>query len=141
FATRNAAVPAPAGIQKVLYRLRAGASAVSHPCSRGFENSVGHALGVYEALKAQPDIRPDLLVAHSGFGSSLFLPCLYDAPILNFFEYFFDTSAGDFGYRPEVAGTESKVLRLRTVNAMTLHDLRSCEQGWSASFYDGELFP
>ena len=64
---------------------------------------MAHALGVYEALKARPDIQPDLVVAHGGFGSSLFLPHLYDCPVVNFFAYFFQAVTQDLGYRPELA--------------------------------------
>ena len=56
---------------------------------RTFENAVWHAHGVYEALKARPDVQPDLIVGHSGFGSTLFLRELYDCPIINYFEYFY----------------------------------------------------
>ena len=107
FATRNADIPAPCGVEKVLYRVRGGAHPVSHPCVRGFEQAAAHALGAYEALKGRSDIRPDLVVAHSGFGSSLFLPYLYDAPVINFFEYFFRPVGQNFGYRPEVPITEA----------------------------------
>jgi len=80
FATRRNDRSLP-GVDKVPYKLGYGATAATHFCTRGFENAFGHAQGVYEALKARPDVKPDLVVAHSGFGSSLFLPYLYDAPI------------------------------------------------------------
>src|SRR5262245_44681289 len=72
-----------AGIEKVPYQARGGASEHNSPYSRNFENCIAHCTGVFEALKARPDIRPDLVVAHSGFGSSLFLRELYrDAPLV-----------------------------------------------------------
>ena len=43
FATRNAVVAASPGVEKVLYRLRGGAHALSHHCTRGFENEIAHA--------------------------------------------------------------------------------------------------
>src|SRR5690348_1876680 len=69
------------GVEKVLYTSRGGATKANHICTRNFENAVAHAHGVYETLKSRPEIQPDLVVAHAGFGSSLFLPYLYDAPI------------------------------------------------------------
>ena len=64
-----------------------------------------HTDAVYHALKARSDIKPDLIVGHSGFGSTLFLPELYpNAPIVNLFEYYYmphmadsDTSAAQLG--------------------------------------------
>ena len=52
-------------------------------------------------MKRTPDVRPDLIVARSGFGSSLFLPFLYDRPIINFFELYYRPTGQDLGYRPE----------------------------------------
>ena len=76
FATRNTKAPPLPGVERVAYGLRSSATRANHVCTRSFETAVGHAHGVYAALKDRPDIRPDLVVAHSGFGSSLFLPHL-----------------------------------------------------------------
>ena len=129
------------GVEKIPYRTTTGASPGSHPCVRPFENNVGHALGVYEALKGRPDVRPDLVVAHSGFGSSLFLPYLTDAPIINFFEWFYRPTGQDLGYRPEVGLPEVQLLRCRTRNAMTLLDLDNCDRGWCPNEYQRRQFP
>src|SRR5215213_7185433 len=87
FGTEKAGGGLP-GVDKVVYTARGGATLANHVCTRTFENQVAQTHGAYAALKARPDVRPDLIVAHAGFGSSLFLPYLYDAPIINFFEYF-----------------------------------------------------
>ena len=59
------------GIRKIEYMTTSGARETTHYCSRTFENAIWHSHGVYEACKAQPDLRPDLIVGHSGFGSTL----------------------------------------------------------------------
>ena len=66
-----------AGIRKVQYKAEGGARETTHYCSRTFENAVWQADAVYKACKAERDLRPDLIVGHSGFGSTLFLPELY----------------------------------------------------------------
>src|SRR2546428_10054827 len=81
FATRNTKAPNLPGVDRIVYRLNSGPTHANHFCTRAFEAAVGHAHAAYDALKARGDIRPDLVVAHSGFGSSLFLPHLYDAPV------------------------------------------------------------
>src|ERR1700722_3128989 len=79
-----------AGIHRVVYSPAGGATEANHFCSRTFENTIWHCDGVYRALKARPDIKPDLIVGHSGFGSTLFLRELYpDVPVINFFEYYY----------------------------------------------------
>ena len=67
-----------AGVERIQYRLGGGATAQTHFCSRSFENAVWHSVAAVEALQARPDIRPDLIVAHSGFLSTVFLRELYD---------------------------------------------------------------
>ena len=141
FATTNGVAPALPGVERVSYRPRGGASALTHFAARRFENGVGHAHGVYEALRRRPDIQADLVVAHSGFGSSLFLPQLYDAPVLNFFEYFYRPVGQDMGYRPDCSLTESRVLRSRAANAMILLDLDNCDRGWCPSEYQRDAVP
>lgn len=141
FATANGRAPALRGVERVLYRPRGGATALTHFAARRFENTTGHAHGVYEAMKARPDLRPDLVVAHSGFGSSLFMPQLYDAPVINFFEYFFLPVGQDLGYLPDTAVTETQLLRWRTLNANLLLDLDNCDRGWSPNIHQRSVFP
>ena len=38
-------------------------------CAGPFEAAASHARAVYDALKRRPDIKPDLIVAHSGFAT------------------------------------------------------------------------
>ena len=141
FCTANLKSPDVPGVERVVYRRTFGATRMNHPCTRGFENCVGHAQAVYNAMRSRPDVRPDLVVAHSGFGSSLFLPHLYDCPVVNFFEYFYRPSGRDLGYRPEHDVSELQVLRSRTGNAMILLDLDNCDRGWCPNEYQRSLFP
>src|SRR5258708_682213 len=60
------------GIEKIQYKRTGGATLQTHFCSRTFENAVFSCDGVYAALKASADVKPDLIVGHSGFGSTLF---------------------------------------------------------------------
>ncbi len=129
------------GVEKIVYQAKHGATAANHFCTRNFENSFGHAHAVYQALKSRPEIQPDLIVAHSGFGSSLFLPFLYDAPIINFFELFYGPRGLDLGYRPELPVEEEVLLRSKTRNAMMLLDLVNCDRGWTATGYQRDFFP
>jgi glycosyltransferase involved in cell wall biosynthesis len=131
------------GIHKVQYAPKGGAHAQSLYYTRTFENAVGHAAGVYQALKPLVHkVRPDLIVGHSGFGSTLFLPELYpSAPIINYFEYFYHPHNSDMDFRPEFPVLEDDVLRSRARNAMILLDLEYCQAGYSPTEYQAGLFP
>jgi glycosyltransferase involved in cell wall biosynthesis len=129
------------GVRKIIYRPLSGATQANSVLTRNYENAVGHAHGVFEAMKQARDVRPDLIVAHSGFGTSLFLPFLYDAPIINFYELFYHPTGQDLGYRPERAVEEVDLLRSVTNNAMVLLDLNNCDRAWTPSNYQRDFFP
>ena len=131
------------GIDKVQYTVGGGATQKTHYSARTFENGVWHAAGVYEALKPlRQDLRPDLIVGHSGFGSTLFLPELFSkAPILNYFEYYYHPRGADLGFRPDFPASEASLLRSRARNAMILLDLETCRAGYSPTHYQRNLLP
>lgn len=134
------------GVERIRYRLRGGATASNHFCSRSFENAVWHCDGVYEAMKARRDVRPDLIVAHSAFGSSLFLRELYpEVPVVNFFEYFYHPHApdSDMEFRHDLGWpvAEEKYLRSHCRNAMILLDLNNCQLGYTPTRFQQSRFP
>lgn len=131
-----------AGIRKIQYRIGGGAREVNHYCSRTFENSIWHAQAVFDACQAHPEIRPDLIVGHSGFGSTLFLPELYPGvPIINYFEYYYRSHDSDMDFRPEFRPEPRDFLRARARNAMILLDLDTCRRGYCPTDFQRGLFP
>ncbi len=130
------------GIRKVEYSTNGGARATTHYCSRTFENAVWHSHGVYEACKATTDLHPDLIVGHSGFGSTIFLRELYPGvPIVNYFEFYYHPHRSDMDFRPEFPPSELDYLRARARNAMLLLDLENCDHGYSPTQFQRQLFP
>lgn len=129
------------GIRLIHYDPVGGATEQTHYCVRTFENAVAHTHGVYEALKAQGDLAPDLIVGHSGFGSTLFLRELFDCPIINYCEYFYHPHGSDLDFRPEFPPTEINVLRSYCRNAMLLLDLENCDAAYSPTRWQRSLIP
>src|SRR6476619_7188489 len=134
------------GIEKIQYKLTGGATKQNHFCSRTFENTVWHCDGVYHALKARPDIKPDLIVGHSGFGSTLFLRELYpDVPLINFFEYYYrpHDPESDMTYRTDLDWDvpEMNFLRASCRNAMILLDLQNCDAAYAPTEFQRSRFP
>jgi glycosyltransferase involved in cell wall biosynthesis len=129
------------GVELIQYRPVGGATRQNHYCSRTFENTVAHAHGVYEALKARPEVRPDLVVGHSGFGSTIFLRELYRCPVINYFEYFYRPRGSDLDFRPDFPVDELTRLRCYARNAMILCDLDNCDLGYSPTRWQRDLLP
>ncbi|HVK08829.1 MAG TPA: glycosyltransferase [Gemmataceae bacterium] len=141
FASREGPAEVP-GIGRVLYAPKGGATEKTHYCGRTFENQVWHSHALFEALKAHPDIRPDLVVGHSGFGSTLFLRELYPAAkFVNYFEYFYHTTGSDLDFRPEFPPAEIDRLRARARNAGLLLDLDHCDAGYSPTVWQRDRLP
>ncbi|RUL87848.1 glycosyltransferase [Tautonia sociabilis] len=129
------------GIRRIRYAPKLKATPDTLYLTRGFENGVGHALGVYNACKSQLKEPPDLIVGHSGFGSTLFLRELYDCPIINYFEYFYRPKNSDLDFRPEFPIAEIDRLRIYPRNAMFLLDLENCDAGYSPTRWQHSTLP
>jgi len=129
------------GVERIQYSIRGGATPSTHYCSRTFENAVWHTHAVYEALKARPDVRPDLVVGHSGFGSTLFLRELYDRPLINYFEYFYRPKNSDMDFRPDFPTNELDRLRARARNAMLLARPGELRQGLQPTRWQRDRLP
>jgi glycosyltransferase involved in cell wall biosynthesis len=134
------------GVRKIIYKTAGGATERNHYCSRTFENTVWHCDGVYKALKSRLDIKPDLIVGHSGFGSTLFLRELYPkTPIVNFFEYYYHPHGvnSDMDFRHDLPWTMSDMtyLRSRCRNAMILLDMQTCDAGYTPTLFQKSRFP
>jgi Ca2+-binding RTX toxin-like protein/glycosyltransferase involved in cell wall biosynthesis len=131
------------GVRKIQYRPDGGASERTHYFARTFENAVAHAAGVHDAVgPLRDELRPDLIVGHSGFGSTLFLPELFpETPIVGYFEYFYRPHDSDLDFRPDFPPFPEDVLRARARNAMIMLDLENCAAGYTPTEFQRGLFP
>ena len=130
------------GIERIQYQPRGGATERTHYCTRKFENQIWHTEAAFEALKARPDIQPDLIVGHSGFVSTLYFRELYNCPIINYFEYFYRTRNSDLDFRSDLPPcSELDRLRALTRNAMMLLDLENCNRGYSPTVWQRDQLP
>ncbi len=132
-----------AAISVVRYTPQGGATKRSHYFSRTFENAIAHAAGVHEACEeVSATFTPDLIVGHSGFGSTLLLPEVFpEAPIVNLFEYFYRPHESDLDFRPDFPPLPEDVLRSRARNAMIMLDLEQCAAGYAPTEFQRSLFP
>jgi glycosyltransferase involved in cell wall biosynthesis len=128
------------GVRVIRYDVKGGATRANHHCSRTFENAVWQAHAVYEACKAAK-LDPDLVVGHSGFGSTVFLPELYRAPIVSYFEYYYHAHGCDMDFRPDFPPEELDFLRAHARNAMILLDLAACAAGYAPTEWQKGLLP
>jgi glycosyltransferase involved in cell wall biosynthesis len=85
---------------------------------------------------------PDLIVAHPGWGESLFAKEIFpQVPLLGYFEYFFSATGGDVGFDPEFPDSLDNQCRLRVRNAMYLAALHAADQGLTPTQWQHSRFP
>jgi glycosyltransferase involved in cell wall biosynthesis len=130
------------GVRTIPYQISGGARETTHYFSRTFENAVWHAHAVYQACESVTDLHPDLIVGHSGFGSTVYLPEQFPGvPVVNYFEHYYHPHGSDLDFRPDFPPEPRDFLRARTRNAMILLDLETCRLGYSPTHYQKGLFP
>lgn len=97
---------------------------------------------VYEALRARPELRPDLVVAHGGGGApSVFLRDLAACPIVTYCEYYFATRRSDLTYRVDLPPAEPAPFFPRCMNAPTLLGLVEANAGYAPTAWQKQSFP
>jgi glycosyltransferase involved in cell wall biosynthesis len=97
---------------------------------------------VHDAIRAKPELRPDLVVAHGGRGApTLFVREVVDCPILIYCEYYFAHSHRDISYRIDLPPAEPAPFFPRCINAPTLVTLVDCDAGYSATEWQKHSFP
>jgi glycosyltransferase involved in cell wall biosynthesis len=128
------------GIRLIPYRSR-GASRDTHFCNRHLEISLWHSQEVYETLKKLPDIKPDVVVGHSVYGTAIFLQDLYGCPLVVHCEYFERPGKPYLYGRPDFPPTEADILQARIQNASNLLNLQACSAGYSPTRWQRDLFP
>jgi glycosyltransferase involved in cell wall biosynthesis len=99
---------------------------------------------VFNSAKGIPDLKPDLIVGHGGRGSpTVFLPDLFDCPLLNYCEYYFSTDPrSDISYRVDLPpATDVAPFFPRCINAPVLVALTNADGGYSATHWQKQSFP
>ncbi|HTW93567.1 MAG TPA: glycosyltransferase [Tepidisphaeraceae bacterium] len=134
------------GIERIQYELAGGATTRTHFCSRTIENTIWHSDAIYNALKDRPEIKPDLIIAHSGFSSAALLRELYPTtPVVNLFEFYYRPREpeSDMDFRRDLGWELSAqtYLRSRCRNATALLDLQNCQVGYCPTEFQRSRFP
>ncbi len=143
FITRQPDASLP-GVTRISYRPSRAAHAATHHYVRLYENSVLHGQQVLrECLALQKDgFRPDLIIAHPGWGEALFLKDVFPrTPLLNYCEFYYHGLGFDVGFDPSTPAGLDTICRARARNAHLLLSLESCDHGISPTHWQRESHP
>ena len=133
------------GIRLVAYSANRGTTPNVHPWVSDFETKTIRAEACFRAaLKLRSEgFTPDVIVAHPGWGESLFLKDVWPAARLGIYcEFFYHPHGADVGFDPEFPVTdEGDVCRLRLKNLNNLLHFEVADAGISPTSWQASTFP
>ena len=133
------------GVQLVNYTSKRSSTPNVHPWVSDFETKTIRAEACFKtALQMkQQGYTPDVIVAHHGWGESLFLKEVWPEAKLGIYcEFFYHQHGADVGFDPEFPATdEGEVCRLRLKNLNNLLHFEIADAGISPTYWQASTFP
>lgn len=136
--------PGLQGVALVRYKLKRGTTKGIHRYVAPLENGVIYGQSVAEALLAlqQKGFKPDVILAHPGWGEALFVKEVFpNVPLIGFFEFFYKPHGADVGFDPMFPVNLDDFARIRAKNALHLLNLETCDYGVSPTQWQKSLHP
>ncbi len=133
------------GVQQIPYAVQRGSTPNVHPWVSDFETKTIRGEACFRAalrLKAQ-GFNPAIIIAHPGWGESLFLKDVWPhAPLIAYCEFFYHREGADIGFDPEFPVTDpGEVCRLRLKNLNNLLHFDVADVGLSPTHWQASTFP
>jgi glycosyltransferase involved in cell wall biosynthesis len=143
---------APPGVGRVIYQVPGAApdsphtapAAGMHPFLAPADAAVWHGQAVAQAcdILARNGLRPDLVVAHPGWGESLFVKQVFPhAPLLHYCEWYYRPHGADSNFDPADQQSLDGDCAIVTRNAHLLLALETCDVGMSPTNWQKHQHP
>lgn len=130
------------GVKKALYKLKRKVPQNAHRYLRQYEESIIHGQGAAETLIALKNsgFIPDVIYSHS-WGNSMFFKDIFpNVPLINYCEWYYNSTGADIGYDGIMPDYDRKALT-RCNNSQFLQDLISCDLGICPTKWQKSQFP
>ena len=133
------------GVKYIRYEPKPPARVSDVEPSRDFETKIVRGMAcaqVMEQLRTQ-GFNPDTIVAHPGWGESLFCKDVWPgARLLMFAEFFYSAQGADYNFDPEFARESVAArARLRIKNSVHLHALQAADAGYTPTQWQLSQLP
>lgn len=133
------------GVKLAPYSAARGTTPDVHPWVRDFETKTIRGEACFRAaLKMKAEgFMPDVIIAHPGWGESLFLKDVWPAAKLGIYcEFFYHPEGADVGFDPEFPPRdEGEACRLRLKNLNNLLHFEAADAGISPTHWQASTFP
>lgn len=136
--------PQLAGVRTLTYELHRPPAAATHHYAKPFEAGILHGqavLRLLHKLKVEGFV-PDVILAHPGWGESLFVKDVFPhTRLVHFCEFYYHARGADAGFDPEFPLTLDDAARIRSRNALQLMNLENCDAAVTPSAWQKSLHP
>lgn len=137
--------PGDAGVRVVRYAPSRGTSPTVHPWVTDLETKVIRGEAAFRAalLEKERGFYPDVIIAHHGWGESLFLKDVWpDAALGIYCEFYYHSTGTDVGFDPEFPSKDpAEVCRMHLKNVNNLLHFDRCAGGISPTYWQASTFP
>src|SRR5262249_46159675 len=106
-----------------------------------YATTLEQAMAYYQALRALPDLRPDLVVSHQTLAPTLFARDLIRCPFVQYCEYYYAMKGGDISYRIDLPPAPPAPFYPRCVNAPILAEMTVWDGGYAPTRWQRQCFP
>lgn len=145
FTMQKAASAQWQGVRIVPYQVNRGTSPTVHSWVSDFETKVIRGEAAFRAALTLRDsgFSPDVIVAHPGWGESLFLKEVWpNATLAIYCEFFYHPTGADVGFDPEFPAQDAgDVCRLRLKNTNNLLHFEVANAGIAPTHWQASTFP
>jgi len=133
------------GVRMISYSATRGTTPNVHPWVSDFETKVIRGEACFRAALElrESGFTPDLIIAHSGWGESLFLKDIWaDTKLAIYCEFFYHTHGTDVNFDPEFINNDpTNDCRLRLKNTNNLLHFDIADAGISPTYWQASTFP
>ncbi len=133
------------GVRIHPYRAARGSTMGVHPWASDFETKVIRAEACFRAALRLRDagMRPDVIIAHPGWGESLFLKDVWPKARLGIYcEFYYHAHGADTGFDPEFPSADpGEQCRVQLKNAYNLIQFTTADAGISPTQWQASTYP
>ncbi|PHV35993.1 glycosyltransferase family 4 protein [Janthinobacterium sp. BJB304] len=136
--------PGMSGVRTYTYKLHRRPAPGTHHYVKPFEAGILHGQAVLRLLLALKNkgFSPDVIVAHPGWGETLFVEDVFpQARLIHFSEYYYHAAGADAGFDPEFPASLDDIARIRSKNALMLLNLENCDVAVAPTPWQKSLHP
>lgn len=126
------------------YRLHRSVSQQTHHYARTYENAILHGQAVLRLLvdMKRQGKTPDVIVAHPGWGETLFVRDVFpNVRLVHFCEFYYHGTGADVGFDPAFPTSLDDQARIRSRNAALLLSLEMCDVAVAPTHWQKQLHP